>query len=319
MEQVRERIVGKVGIIELINPPYNFMNSVMIQELDRLTFRWERDPAVSAIIITGGMKDIFITHYSAEEIVKELSPLQSMPVALKGLVRFIFWLLWHCYGLFESSIPILHLIECALRKTKVRGIVNLRSIHRVFSRLQYMDKPVIAAINGEALGGGCELAISCDYRLMAKGDFRIGLIEVLLGIIPGAGGNYRLARLVGPGKALEMILNGTVVGPAEAQKIGLITKAVSKKDLMEEAIKLARRLVNRPAVSVGGAKRVSGSWAGAPLLRGMWIEKKLFCECGFNGCAKREGERYLGYLKKGMKVRDIYDLLRERDETVLEK
>jgi enoyl-CoA hydratase/carnithine racemase len=319
MEQVRERIVGNVGIIELINPPHNFMNSVMIQELDGLTFQWERDPAISAVVITGGMKDIFITHYSAEEIVNELSPLGGMPAPVKGLVRLAFWFLWHCYALFEGSIPLLRLFECVLRKTKLRGIVNLRGIHRVFNRLQSMDKPVVAAINGEALGGGCELAISCDYRLMADGDFRIGLIEALLGITPGAGGNRRLARLVGAGKALGMILDGTVVDPIEARRIGLVDKVVRKKDLMDEAMKLARRLANRPAAVVGGVKRLSGSLHSAPPGRCAWLEKKLFCECGYDSCAKREGERYLGYLRKGMRPRDIYDLLRERDERVTDR
>jgi len=311
MEQIRERIEGNVGIIELINPPHNFMNSIMVRELDTLTLQWETNPNISAIIITGGIEDIFITHYSVEEIVALLSPLQKISRALRGLTKLIISLLWWIYGFIERMPMIMSVFESVLRMTMFKGIMNLRGIHRVFTRLQYMQKPVIAAINGEALGGGCELALSCDYRIMARGDYRIGLIETLLGIIPGAGGNINLPRLVGPGRAVEMILDGTVVDPDQAQKIGLITKVVEKKDLMEESLKLARRLSNRSMTSVRGVKRAVGLGISSSRRRGMWIEKNLFINCGLSGSAQREGEAYLRYLKTGMRARDIYDILRK--------
>jgi enoyl-CoA hydratase/carnithine racemase len=311
MEQLRERIEVKVGVIELFNPPHNFMNAIMIRELDRLTLTWEKNPNISAIVITGGIEDIFITHYSVEEIVALLSPLQNISRALKGLTKLIIWLLWWSYGFIEHVPMIMSVFERVLMVTMFKGIVNLRGIHRVFTRLRYMQKPVIAAINGEALGGGCELAISCDYRIMARGDYRIGLIEALLGIIPGAGGNINLSRLIGPGKAVEMIMDGTFVDPDQAQKIGLITKVVEKKDLMVESLELARRLSTRSTTSVRGIKRAVRSGICPLRRRGMWFEKSLFIDCGFSGSAQKEGEIYLQYLKTGMRAREIYDIMRK--------
>ena len=89
------------------------------------------------------------------------------------------------------------MLDGRLAKTPLRPLLEIGRIHDVFTRLETMDKAVIAAINGTAMGGGCELALACDYRLMARGDHVIGLIEVLAGIVPGAGGTQRLARTVG--------------------------------------------------------------------------------------------------------------------------
>ena len=109
-------------------------------------------------------------------------------------------------------------------------------LQRCFTRLEKSPKVIIAAINGHALGGGCELALSCDYRIMVDdGRATIGQTEVNLGIIPGAGGTQRLPRLIGPGKALEMMLEGTRIGAAEAARIGLVTQAV-KPDEFEAAV-----------------------------------------------------------------------------------
>lgn len=110
-------------------------------------------------------------------------------------------------------------------------------LQKCFTRLEQSRLIVIAAINGHALGGGCELALSCDYRIMVDdGKASIGQTEVNLGIIPGAGGTQRLPRLVGPGKALEMMLEGTRVTAPEAERIGLVTQAV-KPEGFEAAVK----------------------------------------------------------------------------------
>lgn len=99
-------------------------------------------------------------------------------------------------------------------------------LQKCFTRLENSPRVTIAAINGHALGGGCELALSCDYRIMVDdGRATIGQTEVNLGIIPGAGGSQRLPRLIGPGKALEMMLEGTRIGAAEARAIGLVNQA----------------------------------------------------------------------------------------------
>ena len=116
-------------------------------------------------------------------------------------------------------------------------------LQKCFTRLEKSPKIIIAAINGHALGGGCELALSCDYRIMVDdGKATIGQTEVNLGIIPGAGGTQRLPRLIGPGKALEMMLEGTRIGAAEAKRIGLVNEAPSPEDFQAAVTAKAEKL-----------------------------------------------------------------------------
>src|SRR5205814_73840 len=111
----------------------------------------------------------------------------------------------------------------------------------VFDLVENMGKPVIAAINGYALGGGCELAMACTLRIAAD-TAKIGQPEIALGLIPGYAGTQRLPRLVGKGRAMEMVLTGTPIGAEEAQRIGLVNRVVPAAQLMAEAKKLAAQL-----------------------------------------------------------------------------
>lgn len=122
-----------------------------------------------------------------------------------------------------------------------------------FEKIENLGKPVIAAINGMALGGGCELALACDFRLAADNS-KFGQPETGLGIIPGGGGTQRLPRLIGTAKAKEIIFLGDIFDAAEAEKIGLINKAVPADSLMSEAKKLAKKIVSKPAVAMKMAK-----------------------------------------------------------------
>ena len=116
-----------------------------------------------------------------------------------------------------------------------------------------LNKPVIAAINGFALGGGCELALACDIRVAVEGA-RVGLPEVSRGMIPGSGGTQRLSRVVGLGKALELILTGSVIDAEEACRIGLVNKVVPRDGLMAAAEEYARAIAARAPVAVVFAK-----------------------------------------------------------------
>jgi enoyl-CoA hydratase/carnithine racemase len=120
---------------------------------------------------------------------------------------------------------------------------------RVFDLIENLGTPVIAAINGYALGGGCELAMACTLRLAAD-TAKLGLPEITLGILPGYAGTQRLARLVGKGKAMELILTGTPVSAAEAARIGLVNQVVPAADLMSTARALASHLAKQPPIAV---------------------------------------------------------------------
>lgn len=115
-------------------------------------------------------------------------------------------------------------------------------IIKSFDKPQFMPKPVIASINGHATGGGCEISLACDFRFMAKGPWKIGQTEVLLGLLPGAGGTQRMTRLLGRTKAAELLLTGRLLTPDEALKIGLVDKLFEQKDLMKESIDFGRKL-----------------------------------------------------------------------------
>lgn len=134
-------------------------------------------------------------------------------------------------------------------QTPVNGREHARSGQRVFDRIERLGKPVIAAVNGFALGGGCELAMACTVRIAAD-TARFGQPEVNLGLVPGYAGSQRLPRLVGRGRALELLLLGDMIGAQEAWRIGLVNRVVPAADLMAEARALAQALAQKAPVAV---------------------------------------------------------------------
>src|SRR5216117_2395352 len=145
----------------------------------------------------------------------------------------------------------------------------------ILSFIEKFPKPVIAAINGFALGGGCELALACHIRIASE-KAQIGLPEVTLGIIPGYGGTQRLARLVGKGKALEIICTADRIGAAEAEKIGLVNKVVPADQLMGVAEEMARKIASRGLVAVRYAIEAVMSGSEMPFEEGQFLEATLF-------------------------------------------
>lgn len=128
-----------------------------------------------------------------------------------------------------------------------------RERQEIFSRIENLPVPVIAAVNGYALGGGLELALACNIRVCSE-KAQFGAPEVKLGIIPGDGGTQRLPRLVGLGRAMEMILSGDFIDAQEAYRIGLVNKVVPPEELMNAAMELAQRIASRPPLAVRYAK-----------------------------------------------------------------
>ncbi len=128
---------------------------------------------------------------------------------------------------------------------------HARKGQRVFAAVEELGKPVIAAVNGFALGGGCELAMACTVRLAAD-TARFGQPEINLGLIPGCAGTQRLSRLVGKGRALELMLTGAPVDAAEAWRLGLVNRVVPAADLKAEALRLAHELAAKAGLAVQG-------------------------------------------------------------------
>lgn len=125
--------------------------------------------------------------------------------------------------------------------------------HKVMNLIEAIEKPVIAAVNGFALGGGCELAMACDIRIASE-KAKFAQPEVGLGIIPGFGGTQRLARLVGKGMAKYMIMTAEMVSAAEAYRIGLVEKVAAPEELMDEAVKVAKTIASKAPIAIATAK-----------------------------------------------------------------
>jgi enoyl-CoA hydratase len=145
----------------------------------------------------------------------------------------------------------------------------------VFRSIERYPKPVLAAVGGYALGGGCELALSCHLRIASE-NARFGLPEVGLGIIPGYGGTVRLARLVGLGKAVEMTLTGDMVDASAALELGLVSRVVPREELMDESKALLRRVTRNGPLAIRSALESVYRAMDLPLAEAMGVESTLF-------------------------------------------
>lgn len=141
-----------------------------------------------------------------------------------------------------------------------------------YKMIEDYDKPIIAAINGVAVGGGLELALACDIRIAVK-DAKLGLPELNLGIIPGAGGTQRLARIIGKGKAVELILTGNIISGEEAERINLVSIAVEREQLMEVAKDYGKKIASKGPLALKIAKMVMNKGFDSDMETALLLEK----------------------------------------------
>lgn len=147
--------------------------------------------------------------------------------------------------------------------------------HRTMDRIAAMKKPTIAAINGFALGGGCELAMSCDIRI-ASAKARMGIPEVTLGVIPGFGGTQRLSRLVGLGMAMEMLATGRQCDAQECKEIGLVNRVVRAEELMDVCMELAGKIARNSTTAIALGKKSVTSGIEMDLAKALELEQQAF-------------------------------------------
>lgn len=204
---------GAVEIATFSNPPRNYIGKPQLDELAQLVAQW-RDPSIRAVVIQSRTgENSGFTQYSVEEL----------------------------YGM--ASDPGL---------SRYAGAV-VRDYKAMFDDMMALPKVVIAAMNGDALGGGFELTLACDLRIGQHGDFRYGNPEVRAGVMPGAGGTQRISRLVGLARALDWVLRGRIVPPQVALQLGLVHEVVD--DAPARALELAEEIAMLPPMSVANAKR----------------------------------------------------------------
>jgi enoyl-CoA hydratase len=226
---------GHVQVWTINNPPMNYLTAPMTRELSELVGSVENDESSRAIIIVGGVPGKFITHYSTDELASASGNAAAA----------------------ARSFP-----------TMAAGF------HNLLNRLMLMPKAVIAAINGDCMGGGFEVALACDMRVAADGPYRIGLPESNIGILPGGGGTQRLPRLIGRGRALEAMLFGNIYSPQEAERLGMVNRVVAPDRLMSFVKDWAHTLSQRPPLTIGAIKRAVHLGADRDLEIGLYIERQ---------------------------------------------
>jgi enoyl-CoA hydratase/carnithine racemase len=148
-------------------------------------------------------------------------------------------------------------------------------LHEAMNLLAGLGKPVVAAITGYALGGGLEVALAADFRVAGE-SARLGQPEILLGVIPGAGGTQRLPRLIGPARAKDLVFSGRMVGAAEALEIGLVDQVVPDSDVYQAAVDMVKRYAAGPALALRAAKQAIDAGLGVDLATGLELERVQF-------------------------------------------
>jgi enoyl-CoA hydratase/carnithine racemase len=161
-----------------------------------------------------------------------------------------------------------------LRSTQQERVMTVLHAHEILLKIERTPKIFVAAIAGHALGGGLEMALACDFRFAAEGQFRLGLPEVTLGLLPGNGGTQRLTRLVGRTRALDMMLTNQQVDSARALEVGLVDRVYAPERLVSEAVAYVAALANGPTLAIGNIKIATRLGADLPLEGALALERE---------------------------------------------
>jgi enoyl-CoA hydratase len=265
MGDVRVEERGRVLLATLANPPHGLMDTGIVEGLAALVERAEQDDRIGAVVLTGAHPERFVAHYDVGEL---LAAARSGPAVGRRTARSSLRVV--------GALRRVRGIERALERTPAAGLVALERFHEIFLAMNRSGAVYVAALNGSAMGGGCELALACDLRVMAEGDFGMGQPEILFGFPPGGGGTQRLARMLGSSKALRLVLDGGPLSPAEALELGLVDELVSHDALIERAIAHGERLGARPKAAVAACKRAVYEGGSLPLADGLREERAEF-------------------------------------------
>ncbi len=249
------------AVIRLGVDGYVCLTTPLCDELEQALTIAAADPAVRTVILTGAHPDIYMRHFSVAEILEISTALKA-----RGMQP-------------EDRVP--HVDS---------------SIDRCIQLVDGMEKPVIAAINGECMGGAMELCLGCDIRFARNGVFRLGQPETILGILPGAGGTQRLARIVGYGRAMEHALTGLPVSPDEALRMGMVHALFD--DPLAAALERARHFARIPPKVLAHTKALLRMTRTLPLDEGLKMERTLFLDLAL----RDEGVRLMQAYEDGQYV-----------------
>ncbi|TML98714.1 MAG: enoyl-CoA hydratase/isomerase family protein [Actinobacteria bacterium] len=265
MGEVRVEERGRVLLATLDNPPHGLMDSGTVAGLEAVVARAEAEPGVGGVVLTGAHPERFVAHYDVGELLAAARAAPSVgPRAAHASLRAV------------GALRRVPRVEDALGRTPAAGLVLLERFHATLLRMNRCGAVFVAAINGSAMGGGSELALACDVRLMADGDHLIGQPEILFAFPPGGGGTQRLARLLGTARALRIVLEGGPLSPAQAAALGYVDEVIAPGELVDRAVALAERLGSREKAAIGACKRAVYDGGSLPLADGLRLERAEF-------------------------------------------
>ena len=230
---------GQIVTCYLSNPPTHTLTAEGVIEIHKFIDIMEAKKDLRVLAFTGDGDEVFIKHYEVGELA-------------------------------ETA-------EKNLNKTQVNSDPKeLHGFHRMLLRLRDLDAIVVAGINGNTAGGGCEFSLGCDLRIMSDGDYKIGLPETSVGILPGGGGTQRLARLIGASRALDLILHARLLTPHEAESFGIINKIIPHKNFHEGLNHYCQDLANRAPIALSQVKKIIHKGLDMTLEEGLLLEQKAF-------------------------------------------
>ena len=230
---------GNYIICYLSNPPSHTLTSSGVSEIHSFLDIVEKRDDLRVLAFTGEGRDVFIKHYEVGELAN---------TAEKNLET----------------------------KKNKQDPKELHAFHTMLLRLRDLKAIVVAGINGNTAGGGCEFSLGCDLRIMSKGDFLIGLPETSVGILPGGGGTQRLSRLIGISRALDLILHAKLLTPEEAHNLGIINKLIPADNFKHELTSYCEDLATRAPIALQQVKKIIHQGMEMTLEESLLIEQKAF-------------------------------------------
>ena len=230
---------GNYVICYLSNPPTNTLTASGVNEIHSFLDQIEKRDDLRVLAFTGDGENVFIKHYEVGELANTA----------------------------ERNLE---------TKKDKQDPKELHAFHTMLLRLRDLDAIVVAGINGNTAGGGCEFSLGCDLRIMADGNFLIGLPETSVGILPGGGGTQRLSRLIGSSRALDLILHAQLLSPKEAFDLGIINKLVSEVSFNQDLITYCEDLSNRAPIALQQVKKIIHQGLEMTLEESLLVEQKAF-------------------------------------------
>src|SRR5438045_575554 len=256
---------GAVLVAHIDGGPHALFDAALTKQLKELVDRVDRDPNIHAVVLTGTHPDRFLSHSDVTWLQQGGVGFPPINTRIAGIVTRMARLI--------NKVPI---VRTLAGMTRLKTRLQPDSFHATFLKMNASGTIFIAALNGSALAVGAELAWACDLRIMADGEYVIGLTEVLLALTPGGGGSQRLPRLIGRQQTLVAVLEGRPFTPPEALSLGAVDEVVPQEKVLARSIERAEYLSLRSKQSLGAIKRSIYFGSSLSLEDGLQLEHAEF-------------------------------------------